>query len=236
MGIAGVWVSPSRELLDHERVRERLAGHLRRSSERISSTRLEAPYAQCPFRCVLGPLSVSPPRAIARIGHVRLSKRGSVLVLFDFLTRLTIRRRTWMLPIRMNALTSASPSRVAIDLSTDRTKAAGRGGRRQRARPQRRTRSALAGYGKPAAAELELMRLVPFSYFWTCWNVMPRASPSPYCSCSTSYGAYAGDCQHACLWDWATFGGSSFLFTGARAQVDHRYSPLFGGPVCRVRW
>src|SRR6266851_10112089 len=51
---------------------------------RKDSSLPRGPLRACPFRCVLGPLSVSPPRAIARIGHVRLSKRGSVLVLCKF--------------------------------------------------------------------------------------------------------------------------------------------------------
>ena len=56
---------------------------MRRSSERIRHC-LEAPYAHVHFDVCLAHYQVSPPRAIARIGHVRLSKRGSVLVLCKF--------------------------------------------------------------------------------------------------------------------------------------------------------
>ena len=110
---------------------------------------------------------------------MRLSKRGSVLVLCKFFDQVHNPSSYLGVADPHERFNERQPVACCHEiLSMDRTKAAGRGGRRQRARPQRRMRSALAGYGKPAAAELELTRFVPFSYFWTCWNVMPSASPS----------------------------------------------------------
>ena len=62
----------------------------------------------------------------------------------------------------------------------DRTKAAGPGRTSPAGAPSEKNAiGTCQGYGEVTAAGLELTRFVPFSYFWTCWNVMPSAVAEP---------------------------------------------------------
>src|SRR5215475_9120981 len=96
-------------------------------------------------------------------------------------TNATMRRRTLGSFIRMNALVSASPSLVARNSDTYAGDGVapfssdwpGRCGA-----PSKKNGTGTCRIWEICCKRLAPMRFVPFSYFCTCWNVRPSASPS----------------------------------------------------------
>jgi len=98
-----------------------------------------------------------------------------------FSTRWTMRRRSVGFLICMNALMSDSPSDVAVNFEMSASECPSPVRFDPFAEVARPSKKKETGTRKKLAmcwSRLALMRLVPFSYFCTCWNVRPSASPS----------------------------------------------------------
>src|SRR6185295_14100194 len=97
------------------------------------------------------------------------------------ITRSTTRRRSFALGMRTKVLTRASPSEVARKSVTYSGEGAspnsfclpgGAGA------PSKKNDTETCRISEICCRRLAPIRLVPFSYFCTCWNVRPSASPS----------------------------------------------------------
>ena len=78
----------------------------------------------------------------------------------------------------MNDLASVSPSRVAMK-SVNRSGEGCRSGERDKAgtcgASSKKNETGTCRVWQTRCKRPALIRFVPFSYFWTCWNVMPSA-------------------------------------------------------------